>query len=154
MSCLVIWKPLSPSSKSAWQAMTGESFTGLVQQTFYQAMQSGALASGDIMTTLGSVAPACLWNLTEGTKFKSKFTKCAENASNFWLFEKRILTWQQIISPYLLGYSSLSSFLSQAFKNVDWIETIQSIIKQMQTEAVEISIINTRWYFIISLWKS
>ena len=124
------------------EAMTSESFTGLVQQKLYQAIPSGALASRISQRPLGSVARTLQRNLTaEGTKFNQELQN-VQKILAFGYLKNPDMTTDDV--AYLLGYSEVSSF-SRAFKKMDWTDHFR--VSQADADrslTAEISIINTR----------
>ena len=113
------------------EAMTSESFTGLVQQKLYQAIPSGAFGIEDIAATLGISSRTLQRNLTaEGTKFNQELQN-VQKILAFGYLKNPDMTTDDV--AYLLGYSEVSSF-SRAFKK--WTgQTISDYREQMQTEA-------------------
>lgn len=95
------------------EAMTSESFTGLVQQKLYQAIPSGAFSIEDIAATLGISSRTLQRNLTaEGTKFNQELQN-VQKILAFGYLKNPDMTTDDV--AYLLGYSEVSSF-SRAFK--------------------------------------
>lgn len=95
------------------EAMTSESFTGIVQQKLYQAIPSGVFTIEDIATSLGISSRTLQRNLTaEGTKFNQELQN-VQKILAFSYFKNSEMTTEDV--SYLLGYSEVSSF-SRAFK--------------------------------------
>ena len=95
------------------EAMTSESFTGIVQQKLYQAIPSGCFTIEDIAASLGISSRTLQRNLTaEGTKFNQELQN-VQNILAFSYFKNPEMTTEDV--SYLLGYSEVSSF-SRAFK--------------------------------------
>lgn len=95
------------------EAMTSESFTGIVQQKLYQAIPSGFFTSEDIAVSLGISSRTLQRNLTaEGTKFNQELQN-VQKILAFGYFTNPEMTTEDV--AYLLGYSEVSSF-SRAFK--------------------------------------
>lgn len=95
------------------EAMTSESFTGIVQQKLYQAIPSGVFTIEDIAASLGISSRTLQRNLTaEGTKFNQELQN-VQKILAFSYFKNPEMTTEDV--AYLLGYSEVSSF-SRAFK--------------------------------------
>lgn len=95
------------------EAMTSESFTGIVQQKLYQAIPSGCFTIEDIAASLGISSRTLQRNLTaEGTKFNQELQNIQKILA-FSYFKNPEMTTEDV--SYLLGYSEVSSF-SRAFK--------------------------------------
>ena len=95
------------------EAMTSESFTGIVQQKLYQAIPSGCFTIEDIAASLGISSRTLQRNLTaEGTKFNQELQN-VQKILAFSYFKNPEMTTEDV--AYLLGYSEVSSF-SRAFK--------------------------------------
>ena len=95
------------------EAMTSESFTGIVQQKLYQAIPSGCFTIEDIAASLGISSRTLQRNLTaEGTKFNQELQN-VQKILAFSYFKNPEMTTEDV--SYLLGYSEVSSF-SRAFK--------------------------------------
>ena len=95
------------------EAMTSESFTGIVQQKLYQAIPSGFFTIEDIAASLGISSRTLQRNLTaEGTKFNQELQN-VQKILAFSYFKNPEMTTEDV--AYLLGYSEVSSF-SRAFK--------------------------------------
>ena len=95
------------------EAMTSESFTGIVQQKLYQAIPSGSFTIEDIAASLGISSRTLQRNLTaEGTKFNQELQN-VQKILAFGYFKNPEMTTEDV--TYLLGYSEVSSF-SRAFK--------------------------------------
>ena len=95
------------------EAMTSESFTGIVQQKLYQAIPSGCFTIEDIAASLGISSRALQRNLTaEGTKFNQELQN-VQKILAFSYLKNPEMTTEDV--AYLLGYSEVSSF-SRAFK--------------------------------------
>ena len=95
------------------EAMTSESFTGIVQQKLYQAIPSGCFTIEDIAASLGISSRTLQRNLTaEGTKFNQELQN-VQKILAFGYFKNPEMTTEDV--AYLLGYSEVSSF-SRAFK--------------------------------------
>ena len=95
------------------EAMTSESFTGIVQQKLYQAIPSGCFTIEDIAASLGISSRTLQRNLTaEGTKFNQELQN-VRTILAFGYFKNPEMTTEDV--AYLLGYSEVSSF-SRAFK--------------------------------------
>ena len=95
------------------EAMTSESFTGIVQQKLYQAIPSGCFTIEDIAASLGISSRTLQRNLTaEGTKFNQELQN-VQKILAFSYLKNPEMTTEDV--AYLLGYSEVSSF-SRAFK--------------------------------------
>lgn len=95
------------------EAITSESFTGVVQQKLYQAIPSGFFTIEDIAASLGISSRTLQRNLTaEGTKFNQELQN-AQKILAFGYFKNPEMATEDV--AYLLGYSEVSSF-SRAFK--------------------------------------
>lgn len=95
------------------EAMTGESFTGLVQQKLYQTIPSGEFGIENIAALLGISSRTLQRNLTaEGTKFNQELQN-VQKILAFSYFKNPEITTEEV--SYLLGYSEVSSF-SRVFK--------------------------------------
>ena len=95
------------------EAMTSESFTGVVQQKLYQMIPSGAFGIEDIAESLGISSRTLQRNLTaEGTKFNQELHN-VQKLLAFSYFKNPDLSTEEV--AYLLGYAEVSSF-SRAFK--------------------------------------
>ena len=95
------------------EAMTSESFTGVVQQKLYQAIPSGVFTIEDIAASLGISSRTLQRNLTaEGTKFNQELQN-VQKILAFSYFKNPEMKTEDV--SYLLGYSEVSSF-SRAFK--------------------------------------
>ena len=95
------------------EAMTSESFTGVVQQKLYQMIPSGAFGIEDIAASLGISSRTLQRNLTaEGTKFNQELHN-VQKLLAFSYFKNPDLSTEEV--AYLLGYAEVSSF-SRAFK--------------------------------------
>ena len=110
------------------EAMTSESFTGIVQQKLYQAIPSGCFTIEDIAASLGISSRTLQRNLTaEGTKFNQELQN-VQKILAFGYFKNPEMTTEDV--AYLLGYSEVSSF-SRAFKK--WTgKTISEYRSQLQ----------------------
>ncbi|KXT80418.1 helix-turn-helix domain-containing protein [Streptococcus oralis] len=95
------------------EAMTSESFTGVVQQKLYQMIPSGAFGIEDIAASLGISSRTLQRNLTaEGTKFNQELHN-VQKLLAFSYFKQPEISTDEV--AYLLGYAEVSSF-SRAFK--------------------------------------
>ncbi len=95
------------------EAMTSESFTGVVQQKLHQMIPSGAFSIEDVATSLGISSRTLQRNLTaEGTKFNQELQN-VQKLLAIGYFKNPDLTTEEV--AYLLGYAEVSSF-SRAFK--------------------------------------
>ncbi|EMB54072.1 helix-turn-helix domain-containing protein [Streptococcus mutans] len=93
--------------------ISGESFTGVVQQKLYQAIPSGAFSIEDIAASLGISSRTLQRNLSsEGTKFNQELQTVQKLLALNYLKDHQLSTDEV---AYLVGYSEVSSF-SRAFK--------------------------------------
>lgn len=113
------------------EAMTSESFTGIVQQKLYQAIPSGSFTIEDIAASLGINSRTLQRNLTaEGTKFNQELQN-VQKILAFGYFKNPDMTTDDV--AYLLGYSEVSSF-SRAFKK--WTgKTISEYREEIQKQS-------------------
>lgn len=113
------------------EAMTSESFTGIVQQKLYQAIPSGSFTIEDIAASLGISSRTLQRNLTaEGTKFNQELQN-VQKILAFGYFKNPDMTTDDV--AYLLGYSEVSSF-SRAFKK--WTgKTISEYREEIQKQS-------------------
>ncbi|EHJ52764.1 helix-turn-helix domain-containing protein [Streptococcus macacae] len=93
--------------------ITGDSFTGIVQQKLYQAIPSGEFSIEDIAQMLGISSRTLQRNLSsEGTKFNQELQNVQKILALHYL-KKPDLSTDEV--AYLIGYAEVSSF-SRAFK--------------------------------------
>lgn len=95
------------------EAISGESFTGVVQQMLYKAIPSGEFSVEDISVALGISSRTLQRNLSaEGTKFNQELQNVQKLLALSYL-KKPEMTTDEV--AYLIGYAEVSSF-SRAFK--------------------------------------
>ena len=95
------------------EAISGESFTGVVQQMLYKAIPSGEFSVEDIAVALGISSRTLQRNLSaEGTKFNQELQNVQKLLALSYL-KKPEMTTDEV--AYLIGYAEVSSF-SRAFK--------------------------------------
>lgn len=115
------------------EAISSESFTGIVQQKLYQAIPGGEFSVEDIAMSLGISNRTLQRNLNaEGTKFNQELQNVQKLLALSYL-EKSDISTDEV--AYLVGYAEVSSF-SRAFKK--WTgKTISQYRKLNQKKSVD-----------------
>ena len=115
------------------EAISSESFTGIVQQKLYQAIHGGEFSVEDIAMSLGISSRTLQRNLNaEGTKFNQELQNIQKLLALSYL-EKSDISTDEV--AYLVGYAEVSSF-SRAFKKLTG-QTISQYRKLNQKKSVD-----------------